>query len=195
MLRAAWLIMPASLAYFTDNSRLRVSFRPQNERIMSTPWAFFTLGISWRTSFGTPYMRSPFNARSSMWVWIPALLNSRVQARTDLLGFSPYIRFTCSKAPPLVSTRSKQPMSTIAGAICSNWSLRGWYLPDDCHISRYTRLNFISLAISCCIVYCSICLFCNSLREKRPSPPRCKSTKNIRFIIVFLLSVDKKHPL
>ncbi len=147
MLKAAWLIMPASLAYFTLSSRLRGSFKPQNERMMSTPCAFFTFGISRRTSAGTPYMRKPFSARSSMWVWMPALLNSLVQARTALLGFSPYIRFTCSKAPPLVSMRSKQPISTITGAIFTSWSTRGWYLPDDCHMSRYTKLNFISFNI------------------------------------------------
>ena len=37
---------------------------------------------------------------------------------------------------PLVSTRAKQPISIINGAIRTNWSTRGWYLPDDCHISR-----------------------------------------------------------
>ena len=147
MLRAAWLIMPASLAYFTESSRLRTSFSPQKERMMSTPWAFFTFGMSWRTSLGTPYMRRPLRARSSMWVCMPALLNSLVHARTDLLGFSPYMRFTCSNAPPLVSMRSKHPILTMAGATCTSWSMRGWYLPDDCHMSRYTRLNFISLAI------------------------------------------------
>ncbi|WP_299271119.1 hypothetical protein, partial [uncultured Prevotella sp.] len=34
-----------------------------------------------------------------------------------------------------------------------NWSLRGWNLPEDCHISRYTRLNWIFLFISIKVVF------------------------------------------
>ena len=46
--------------------------------------------------------------------------NMRDDARTAVFGFSPYSRFTCSKAPPLVSTRAKQPISTMAGATRTN---------------------------------------------------------------------------
>ena len=45
---------------------------------------------------------------------------SYTHLRTALLGFSPYSKFTCSKAPPLVSTRAKHPISTIRGAILAN---------------------------------------------------------------------------
>ena len=69
---------------------------------------------------------------------------AEVNALTDALGFSPYSKLTCSDAPPLVSTLSKQPISMITGAMVSNWSLRGTYLPELCHMSRYTKLNFIS---------------------------------------------------
>ncbi|CUQ57526.1 Uncharacterised protein [Segatella copri] len=41
-------------------------------------------------------------------------------ARTASLGFSPARRLTCSKAPPLVSTRLKHPISMITGAILAN---------------------------------------------------------------------------
>ena len=82
---------------------------------------------------------------------MPASCKGLVQRRTASLGLAPRIRHTCSKAPPLVSTRSKQPMPTMAGATCSSWSTRGWYLPVDCHMSRYTRLSFISLF--CMVVY------------------------------------------
>ena len=71
-----------------------------------------------------------------MWVFMPAALNGLQNARTAELGFSPASRFTCSKAPPFVSTRAKHPMPIITGAMRSNWSLRGWNLPDDCHMSR-----------------------------------------------------------
>ena len=33
------------------------------------------------------------------------------------------------------------------GATSSSWSTLGTYLPEDCHMSLYTRENFISLAI------------------------------------------------
>ena len=70
-----------------------------------------------------------------------------VHSRTALFGFSPNNKFTCSKPPPFVSTRAKQPISIIAGATLTNWSTRGTYLPALCHISRKTRLNFTSLSI------------------------------------------------
>jgi hypothetical protein len=34
-------------------------------------------------------------------------------------------------------------MSIIYGATAVSWSTLGWYLPEDCHISRYRRLNLI----------------------------------------------------
>ena len=34
------------------------------------------------------------------------------------------------------ATRAKQPISMMTGAMRSNWSLRGWNFPEDCHISR-----------------------------------------------------------
>ena len=66
-----------------------------------------------------------FRPRSSMWVFMPASLKGLQKARTASLGFSPASRFTCSNAPPLVSTRAKHPISTMTGAMRSNWSLRG----------------------------------------------------------------------
>ena len=129
-------VMPAALAHFIDGMILRVSLSPQKIRGMSTPWACFTLYINSRTSSGTGYMRRALRPRSSMWVLMPTSLNSLQNARTAALGFSPAMRFTCSKAPPFVSTRLKQPMSIITGAMRSNWSLRGWNLPLDCHMSR-----------------------------------------------------------
>ena len=102
---------------------------------MSTPCFFLTENISSRTSSGTGFMRSAFSPRSSMWVWMPALRSGAVQARTALFGFSPKRRLTCSKAPPFVSTRSKQPMSTMAGATETSWSTRGTYFPELCHMS------------------------------------------------------------
>ena len=98
-------------------------------------------------------MRKAFKPRSSMCVWMPASLKGLQKARTARLGFSPAIRFTCSKAPPLVSTRLKHPISIITGAMRSNWSLRGWNLPDDCHMSRYTKLNLIFFFILCFKVF------------------------------------------
>ena len=118
-------IMPASRAYLMEGIMFRVSFSPQKMRVMSTPWACFTLYISRRTSAGTGYIRNAFSPRSSICVCMPASLKGAVKARTALLGFSPYRRFTCSKAPPFVSTRAKQPISTINGAMRTNWSTRG----------------------------------------------------------------------
>ena len=114
---------------------------------MSTPCACFTRYIMARTSSGTGYIRKAFNPRSNMCVLMPTLLKGAQKARTASLGFSPANKLTCSKAPPLVSTRAKHPISMMTGAIRSNWSLRGWNLPDDCHMSRYMRLNCIFLFI------------------------------------------------
>ena len=144
MERATWEIIPPFLAPRTEPLRLRWSLRPQKERAMSVPWIFLTLNMSSRTSFGTGFILRALRPRSSMCVWMPALWKGAVQARTALFGFSPNRRFTCSKAPPLVSTRSKQPMSMMAGATSTSWSTRGTYLPELCHISLYTRENLIS---------------------------------------------------
>ena len=129
-------IIPASRAYLIDGMMLRESFSPQKIRVISTPWAFFTLYIRRRTSAGTGNMRRPFSALSSMCVCMPASLNGFVKVLTALLGFSPAIRFTCSNAPPLVSMREKHPISIIAGATFASCSARGWNLPDDWNMSR-----------------------------------------------------------
>src|SRR5690554_2088248 len=139
--------MPPSLAYLMESMMLRGSLSPQKERAMSVPCNFFTLNMSRRTSAGTGDIRMPLRARSSMCVCMPASLKGFVQALTALFGFSPNNKLICSKPPPLVSTRAKQPMSTMCGATCSNWSRRGTYLPDDCHMSLYNRENFIFLPI------------------------------------------------
>ena len=138
---------------------LRGSFSPSKIRVISTPCAFLTLYISLRTSAGTGYMRKPFSPRSSIWVRIPASLKVLVKARTASFGLFPARSCTCSKAPPFVSTRLKHPISTMMGAISANCSARGWNFPEDCHMSRYTRLNriFFLLAISITF-FCSLCL-------------------------------------
>ena len=148
MLSATWDIMPPSLASITESLRLRWSLRPQKEREILVPCLAFTLYIRALTSLGTGFMRRALRPLSSMCVWMPTLLKGAVQALTALLGFSPKRRFTCSNAPPLVSTLSKHPISIITGAICTNWSTLGTYLPEDCHISLYTRENFISRAMN-----------------------------------------------
>ena len=140
-------IIPASSAYFIEGMMLRVSLRPQKILVISTPCAFFTLYIKRRTSAGTGNILRAFNARSSICVCIPASLNGFVKHLTALFGFSPAIRFTCSKAPPFVSTREKHPISIIAGATFSSWWASGWNFPEDWNISRYTKLNFISFFI------------------------------------------------
>ena len=135
MQSAACGIIPASFAHFMEGAMLRISFKPSKIRGMSTPCACFTLYIKARTSSGTGYIRNAFRPRSSMCVCMPASCNILVYARTDSLGFSPASRLTCSNAPPLVSTRAKQPISTNIGAMRTNWSLRGWNFPELCHIS------------------------------------------------------------
>ena len=129
-------VMPPSFAHLMLGMMLRVSFSPQKIRVISTPCACFTLYISARTSSGTGYILRAFRPRSSMCVLMPTSLKGLQKALTARFGFSPAIRFTCSKAPPLVSTRAKQPISMITGAMRSNWSLRGWNLPELCHMSR-----------------------------------------------------------
>src|SRR5574344_734914 len=90
---------------------------------------------------------------------MPTLLKGAVHSLTALLGFSPKRRLTCSNAPPLVSTRSKHPMSIITGAISLSWSTRGTYLPEDCHISLYNSENFIFLTDSHLYKTCRVNIF------------------------------------
>ena len=127
--RVACGIIPASSAYLIDGIIFLVSFRPQKMRVISTPCAFFTLYINRLTSAGTGNILNALSALSSMCVCMPASLKAFVKRLTAWLGFSPAMRFTCSNAPPLVSTRAKHPISIMTGAILSSWSANGWNLP------------------------------------------------------------------
>ena len=64
-------------------------------------------------------------------LFLAELFYFRVADRCNIID-KPNERSSHTKAPPLVSTRAKHPISIINGAMRTNWSTRGWYLPDDC---------------------------------------------------------------
>lgn len=138
-------IIPAAFAYRMEGAMLRTSFNPQNVRAISVPCAF----LPGRTTGERRQVRDSYAGRSALgpacgFVCRPHGTASSIRVRL-CLGFHRIISFTCSNPPPLVSTRAKQPISIMAGATRVSWSTVGTYFPADCHMSRKTKLNLISL--------------------------------------------------
>lgn len=138
-------IIPAAFAYRMEGAMLRTSFNPQNVRAISVPCAFFTLveQLANVVRYGTHTQAVQCPVQH---VGLYAGLMERLRPFAyGSVWFSPNNKFTCSNPPPLVSTRAKQPISIMAGATRVSWSTVGTYFPADCHMSRKTKLNLISL--------------------------------------------------